>query len=185
MNEDLTRPITKRKSEMLCLIYCKPSSFSKSFLGIKIANQAPSVNHLLFADDSLFFSLANVKTAKKLQRIFATYEAISVQAINLSKSSVIFGKKVRAEVKTKMRNLLGIHNEGGIRKYLGLPEEVGSKKKEMFSYIIEKVKAVRLGWKQRFIEIVKTITVILPTENTNANRVIKSNDIANRNNSLS
>ncbi|XP_056847457.1 uncharacterized protein LOC108816806 [Raphanus sativus] len=78
----------------------------RSLLGIKIAVQAPSVNHLLFADDSLFFSLANVKAAKKLKKIFTEYESISGQAINLTKSSITFGAKVWSEVKTQMRNVL-------------------------------------------------------------------------------
>lgn len=41
----------------------------RSLLGIKISNQAPSVNPLLFADDSLFFSLANPQAGKKLKKI--------------------------------------------------------------------------------------------------------------------
>lgn len=114
----------------------------RSLLGVKISNNAPTVNHLLFADDSLFFSLANEKAAKNLKTIFSIYEAVSGQAINLSKSSITFGTKVNPTVKTKMRCLLGIFNEGGIGKYLGLPEQVGSKKSEMFAYIIDKVKCV-------------------------------------------
>lgn len=117
----------------------------RSLLGVKIALQAPPINHLLFADDSLFFSLANLKAAKKLKHIFNTYEAISGQSINLNKSSITFGSKVRTEVKTRMRNVLGIHNEGGIGKYLGLPEQFGSKKSEMFEYIVDKVKQVTQG----------------------------------------
>lgn len=123
----------------------------RSLLGIKIANQAPPVNHLLFADDSLFFSLANRKAALKLKKIFKLYEDVSGQSINLSKSSILFGSKVKAHVKTQMRNILGIHNEGGIGKYLGLPEQFGNKKSEMFAYIIEKVKSVTQSWKQRHL----------------------------------
>ena len=33
----------------------------RSLLEVKVALRAPEVNHLLFADDSLFFSLANEK----------------------------------------------------------------------------------------------------------------------------
>lgn len=42
----------------------------QSLLEVKIANQAPPVNHLMFADDSLFFSLANQNAARNLKRIF-------------------------------------------------------------------------------------------------------------------
>lgn len=125
----------------------------RSLLGIKIAVRAPAVNHLLFADDSLFFSLANIRTARKLKKMFEDYEAISGQAINLSKSSIIFGSKVRNIIKTQVRNVLGIHNDGGIGKYLGIPKQVGNSKSDMFAAVIEKVKAVTQGWKQRHLSL--------------------------------
>lgn len=78
----------------------------RSLLGVKIALQAPPTNHLLFADDSLFFSLANMKAARRLKDILRKYEAVSGQSINLSKSSITFGSKVRAEARTRMRNIL-------------------------------------------------------------------------------
>ena len=93
----------------------------RSHMGMKISNNAPAVNHLFFADDSLFFSLANIKAAKKLKSILGLYEAVSGPAINLSKSSITFGAKVNDSVKTRMRSLLGIYNDGGFGKYLGLP----------------------------------------------------------------
>ena len=112
---------------------CTKAMSDRSLLGVKIAVQAPAVNHLLFADDSMFFSLANLKAAKKLKDIFSKYESVSGQAINLSKSTITFGIKVCDEVKTRMRHVLGVHNEGGIVKYLGFSEQFGAKKSEMFA----------------------------------------------------
>lgn len=89
--------------------------------GIKICDRGPRVTHLLFADDSLFFSLVNDKSCKTLQEIFKQYEAASGQAINLHKSSITFGSRVRHDVKRRIRHRLNIHNEGG-GKYLGLPK---------------------------------------------------------------
>ena len=100
----------------------------RSLGGIKIAIQAPAVNHFLFSDDSLFFALANMKAAEKLKKILEVYEAVSGQAINLIKSSIAFGTRVSAAVKTNMRHILGIDNDGGMEKYLGLPEQFGRKK---------------------------------------------------------
>ena len=122
-----------------------------SLMGVKISNSAPAFNHLLLADDSLFFSLANERAAKKLKYIFGLYEAVSGQAINLSKSSITFGAKVNDTVKARMQALLGIYNDGGIVKYLGLREQVGSKNIEMFAYIIDKVRSITQSWKQRHL----------------------------------
>ena len=155
------------------------AKLDRSLLGVKISNQAPPVNHLLFADDSLFFSLSNVKAARKLKDIFHKYEVASGQAINLSKSSITFGNKVLPGVRTRMRNILGIHNEGGIGKYLGLPEQFGSKKGEMFAYIVEMVKAVTQSWKQKYLSqggkevLLKAIAMAMPIFSMNIFRLPK------------
>ena len=140
----------------------------RSLLGVKLALRAPAVNHLLFADDSLFFSLANPKAGRKLKQILNLYEMVSGQAVNLNKSSITFGSKVSPSVKTRMRALLGIFNEGGNGKYLGLTEQFNNKKGEMFQYIIDKVKEVTQGWNRRFLShrgkeiLLKTVALAMP-----------------------
>lgn len=141
---------------------------TRSLIGVKISNQEPAINHLLFADDSLFLSLANTKTGRALKKILELYEEVSGQAINLNKSTITFGSKVSPSVKTHMRNLLGIHNDGGMGKYLGLPEQFGSKKSEMFAYIVDKVQKVTQGWHQRYLShggkevLLKEIVLAMP-----------------------
>ena len=73
----------------------------RSLTGVKVALQSPAANHLLFADDSLFFSLANPKAGRRLRQILNLYEQVSGQAVNLRKSSITFGSKVAASVKDK------------------------------------------------------------------------------------
>ena len=151
----------------------------RSLTGVKVALQSPAVNHLLFADDSLFFSLTNPKAGHRLRKILNLYEQVSGQAVNLRKSSITFGSKVAASVKTRMRNLLGIHNEGGNEKYLGLPEQFNKKKGEMFKYIIEKVKDATQGWKKNFLShggkeiLLKAMALAMPIFTMNIFRLPK------------
>lgn len=153
---------------------------ARTLMGIKIALRAPAVNHLLFADDSLFFALANPQAARKLKHIFSKYEEASGQAINYSKSSITFGSKVSSATQTLMRNLLGITNVGGIGKYLGLPEQFGSKKSEMFTYIIDKVKKVTQGWKQNHLShggkeiLLKAVALAMPIFSMNVFKLPKA-----------
>lgn len=85
-------------------------------------------------------------------RILADYERASCQAVNLNKSAITFGAKVIDDIKTRLRRVLNIHNDGGCGKYLGLPEHIGRKeKKEVFKYIVEKVKNRTQGWFHRFL----------------------------------
>lgn len=88
----------------------------RSLGGIKIAIQAPAVNHLLFDDDSLFFGLTNGSCSKEAEKILEVYEVVSGQAVNLNKPSITFGSRVSVAVKTNMRYIQGIHNDGGMGK---------------------------------------------------------------------
>jgi len=50
--------------------------------GIKICREAPRVNHLFFADDSLLLMRARADDAKELRKILEIYERASGQVIN-------------------------------------------------------------------------------------------------------
>jgi hypothetical protein len=56
--------------------------------GVKICRGAPSVFHLLFADDCFIFFRSNLSETRKLMEILKTYEDASGQEVNLSKSEV-------------------------------------------------------------------------------------------------
>lgn len=58
--------------------------------GIKICREAPRVNHLFFADDSLILMRARAVDAAVLKHILQVYEDASGQVINRDKSSIFF-----------------------------------------------------------------------------------------------
>ena len=68
--------------------------------------QAPWVNHLLFADDTLLFFKAEKEQAREVKKIINTYENARGQLINPAKCSILFGnscvhaehEKVRADL---------------------------------------------------------------------------------------
>jgi hypothetical protein len=79
--------------------------------GIKICNGAPSVTHLLFADDSLILMKANASSAQHLQYVLELYEAYSGQKINKDKSSVMFSKNVQNQRREEMKQVLFLSSE--------------------------------------------------------------------------
>ena len=71
------------------------------------------------------FVRQNKEECQTILRILKEYEAVSGQQINLQKSSIQFGHKIEKSSRQELRDILGIHNLGGMRSYLGLPESLG------------------------------------------------------------
>lgn len=136
--------------------------------GIVLSNRGPTISHLLFADDSLFFIKANERNSKELLHIFTEYEKASGQVINLDKSAITFGHRVYQHTRNRIMHTLKIPNRGGGRKYFGLPEQFGRKKKLMLQYISEKVRSKINGWQTRFLStagketLIKSVAYAMP-----------------------
>jgi hypothetical protein len=96
--------------------------------GIKICPNAPSVSHLLFADDSLLLLKADCDNAVELQRILNLYEGCSGQVINKEKSTALFSPNCNALRKSEILECLNMTSEGDNEKYLGLPVYIGKAK---------------------------------------------------------
>lgn len=107
--------------------------------GVKVCQQAPSINHLLFADDSLILLEANEDNAKHLQEVLTLYESCSGQTINKDKCSVMFSKNTRQSAKEALMSILDISLEARNDKYLGLPVYMGRSKKKTFAYLKERI----------------------------------------------
>lgn len=114
--------------------------------GISLATSCPSVHHLLFADDSLLLCTANASEAKEVMECLRLYGEASGQVVNLEKSSVIFGARISNTTKEEVRNIIGIHKEGGEGYYLCLPECFSGSKTKLMSFIKEKLQGRLRGW---------------------------------------
>lgn len=107
--------------------------------GISVAPSAPSVNHLLFADDNLLFFEANEASATHINEQLIKYCNDYGQQVNMEKSSIFFGKGVAALTRDSIKNILLVHNESLSEKYLGLPSDVGRAKEGSFKYLNDQI----------------------------------------------
>lgn len=134
-----------------------------------MGRHCPPINHLLFADDTMFFGKSNAASCSTLIAILAKYEAASGQCINRSKSAITFSSKTSLECKTRAKRELNIENEGGIGKYLGLPEHFGRKKRDIFASIVDRIKQRAQSWTARFLSgagkmvLLKAVLASMPT----------------------
>jgi hypothetical protein len=137
--------------------------------GIKLARGAPSVNHLLFADDSLLLMEASTESAAEINSILCQYEEASGQIINRDKSTILFSNNTSRRKKEAVMGVLGLRLEAEGGKYLGLPTYIGRNRTRAFAYIKEKILKRIRGWKERFLSkarkeiLIKAIAQAIPT----------------------
>lgn len=132
---------------------CKRAQLSGEVVGVKVATNIPAINHLLFADDTMFLSRTDTRSCAALIAILKKYEEALGQYINLEKSAITFSMKIPGEVKRRIRTQLQILNEGGIGKYLGLPEHFGRKKRDIFASLVDRIRQRAHSWETGTTEI--------------------------------
>ncbi|XP_010490159.1 PREDICTED: uncharacterized protein LOC104767890 [Camelina sativa] len=137
--------------------------------GLKVARSAPSVSHLLFTDDSIFYCKENDDELQHLISILDEYNIASGQRINYQKSSIYFGRRITQERRDLIKALTGIAAEGGQGFYLGLPEAFGGSKVTILRYLKERLQHKVSGWQTNFLSfggkeiLLKSIAMALPS----------------------
>ena len=130
INGELARPITPcrglRKLPPYLFIICAEGLSSLiaqterrgDLYGCKICRGAPSISHMLFADDSFFFFRSTEREANTMHSLLAQYETESGQAINCQKSGIFFSKNVLPTVQGSISLILGVSNPLNTGHYL-------------------------------------------------------------------
>lgn len=93
--------------------------------GVTICENAPSINHLLFADDSLLLLKSNRENANHLKYVLQLYEECSGQTINKEKSSILFSRNCGEIARHEFLEILNMTHEVQNDRYLGLPVYMG------------------------------------------------------------
>ena len=130
---------------------CNRAQEEGSLQGLRVARGCPRLSHLFFADDTMFFLQADKENCASLKTILDSYEQASGQSISKEKSTITFSRKAPASLKTMVKEALQIDKEGGVGKYLGLPEHFGRRKKDLFSSYVDRIKQKAKGWSNKLL----------------------------------
>lgn len=93
--------------------------------GWRIFPTAPAISHLLFANDSFLFFKASNEEAARVKALLNEYKFLNGHAMNFQKSGVFFSANVRRDKQMEIAEVLGVYNDLGEGKYLGLPSLIG------------------------------------------------------------
>jgi hypothetical protein len=107
--------------------------------GIRNGRLGPPISHLLFADDSIFFTRSDRKSVEALHNTLEVYCVGSGQKINKDKSNIFFGAICSEEVKNEVMQKLGIQTEDLKDFYLGMPTDVGRSPVSTFRYLFDRM----------------------------------------------
>ncbi|KAL0327085.1 UNVERIFIED_CONTAM: hypothetical protein Sangu_1786500 [Sesamum angustifolium] len=155
-----------RSNWMLAKRMIKLSGLSSS--RVSICRRAPSISHLLFADDTLIFSRASSTVAREILTVLDIYRRASGQEINFAKSSVAFSRNTKEEVRQTTAGTLCIRRENKMELYLGLPSKVARSKKDLFGTIRDRVWRRISGWNEKLLSqagkevLIKSVIQAIP-----------------------
>lgn len=102
-----------------------------------MVGNAPTINHLLFADDCLIFAQENLTSVNNLLDLLNNLNSQLGQVINFERSLVHFSKYTKPEVVETLTHILGVKIMSSKEKYLGSPLILGHSKQESFKSIQE------------------------------------------------
>ncbi|KAL0407261.1 UNVERIFIED_CONTAM: putative mitochondrial protein [Sesamum latifolium] len=137
--------------------------------GVKVCRGAPSISHLLFADDTLIFCQASPGCSQIIKTVLETYRKASGQEINFSKSSVAFSKNTVGDLRQFILDDLTIRMENKMELYLGLPSRIARSKRDLFAIIRDQVWARINGWNAKLLSqagkevLIKSVIQAIPT----------------------
>uniref|UniRef100_A0A803PVR0 Reverse transcriptase domain-containing protein n=1 Tax=Cannabis sativa TaxID=3483 RepID=A0A803PVR0_CANSA len=137
--------------------------------GCRVANGAPVISHMLFADDSYLYCRANSREASNVISLLQVFEQASGQVVNFDKSSLFFSNNTLPATRHLISQIMGIKKADESSTYLGLPCLIGRNKNAILGFLKDKVQKRIHQWEGRFLSkagkevLLKTVAQAFPS----------------------
>uniref|UniRef100_A0A803PF19 Reverse transcriptase domain-containing protein n=1 Tax=Cannabis sativa TaxID=3483 RepID=A0A803PF19_CANSA len=137
--------------------------------GCKVANGAPKVSHMLFADDSYLYCKATLQEATRVRELLHQFECASGQKVNLGKSSIFYSTNTANQVRKDINMLLQMPQADDRSMYLGLPSTMGRNKSAVLGFLKDRVRKKLQGWDAKVLSragkevLIKSVAQALPS----------------------
>ena len=114
--------------------------------GCKVANGAPMISHMLFADDSYLYCKATMDEVHRFHELLQKFEATLGQKVNHHKSSIFFSTNTSEATRLQICSSLGMQEAPHDSLYLGLPSTLGRNKNALLGYLKDRVRKRLMSW---------------------------------------
>uniref|UniRef100_A0A803PLQ3 Reverse transcriptase domain-containing protein n=1 Tax=Cannabis sativa TaxID=3483 RepID=A0A803PLQ3_CANSA len=137
--------------------------------GCHVCNGAPTISHILFADDCYLYCKANDTEASNVIRLLQVFEEASGQCVNFTRFTIFFSMNTTAATKDRMCTLLGMMDAPADSLYLRLPCTMSHNKNAISGFLKDKMQKCIQSWKGHLLSKVgkevlqKTVVQALPT----------------------
>lgn len=121
--------------------------------GVQASRGGPKISHLLFADDCILFGPVTFHGVNILKDALREYEHNFGQCVNFEKSTIFFSSNTIDAIKTQIVDNLRVHISKNSKKYLGLSNMVGRRKRASFQTLKDRLKKRINGWRMRFLSL--------------------------------
>lgn len=137
--------------------------------GVKMNVRGLDFTNVMFTDDIMLFSKATCKDVLILNSCLEKYCAWSGQAVNRSKSGIIFSKMVNLNHKRRLKEAVQMKKVPANSKYLGSPLFTTRSRAKDFNYLQEKLESRLNGWRSKSLSwagrctLIKSVAQAIPS----------------------
>ncbi|KAM6555068.1 hypothetical protein CsatB_015830 [Cannabis sativa] len=115
--------------------------------GIKVARNVPVISHLMFADDTIIFSRANLRDVETLNGCIQKFEDWSGQLCSKQKSGIFFSGNCSNSLRVAIESKLNLSVVPNSKKHLGNTFIFDQSKRKDFNFLKTKLVERLEGWK--------------------------------------
>ncbi|KAL0000247.1 hypothetical protein SO802_019849 [Lithocarpus litseifolius] len=120
---------------------------------VKASQSGPTLSHLLFADNLVFFARADYVNCSAIRDVLDEFCSISGQTVSATKSRVYFSPNVDRDTRESLSDILGFGSTPNLGKYLGIPIKHSRSSSQDYNFILDRVKKKLAGWKASMLSL--------------------------------
>ena len=153
---------------------------SKDWNPVKASRSGPALSHLFFADDLVFFAIADVDNCHTIMSVLQAFCLKSGLRVSNTKSRVFFSLNVKPDQRDIMANLLGFSSTPNLGKYLGFPLKHPGTSRHDYNFVLDRVKKNLAGWKANLLSMAGRLVLIQASTSAILSYVMQNSILPNK-----